>query len=229
MNHEMFCFQCEQTAGCTGCVGKAGVCGKTAGTAKLQDELTGALIGLARAADQNPDYTPSMDSLILESLFAAVTNVSFDDDRLRGLISRVHDEKNRLVPDCQFCASPCGHNADYDMEQLWNAPEDIRSLKSLILFGIRGMAAYAWHAMVLGYTDPELGRFFCKALFTLGEDWGMDELLPIVMETGRYNLSCMELLDRANTETYGSPEPTAVSLAVEKAPSSSSPAMISMI
>ena len=106
MNHEMFCFQCEQTAGCTGCVGKAGVCGKTAGTAKLQDELTGALIGLARAADQNPDYTPSMDSLILESLFAAVTNVSFDDDRLRGLISRVHDEKNRLVPDCQFCAMP---------------------------------------------------------------------------------------------------------------------------
>ena len=218
MNHEMFCFQCEQTAGCTGCVGKAGVCGKTAGTAKLQDELTGALIGLARAADQNPDYTPSMDSLILESLFAAVTNVSFDDDRLRGLISRVHDEKNRLVPDCQFCASPCGHNADYDMEQLWNAPEDIRSLKSLILFGIRGMAAYARHAMVLGYTDPELGRFFYKALFTLGEDWGMDELLPIVMETGRYNLSCMELLDRANTETYGSPEPTAVSLAVEKGP-----------
>ena len=83
-------------------------------------------------------------------------------------------------------------------------------LKSLILFGIRGMAAYAYHAMTLGYTDTEVNEFFAKALFALGEDWDMDLLLPIVMETGKYNLSCMELLDRANTATYGTPAPVTV-------------------
>lgn len=105
------------------------------------------------------------------------------------------------------------------MEHLWTAGEDIRSLKSLILFGIRGMAAYAYHAAVLGYTDPEVDLFFYKALFAVGmEDWGMDELLPIVLEVGAVNLKCMELLDKANTETYGNPVPTEVSLTVEKGP-----------
>ena len=104
------------------------------------------------------------------------------------------------------------------MKLLWNAQEDIRSLKSLILFGIRGMAAYAYHAMTLGYTDTEINEFFAKALFALGEDWDMDLLLPIVMEVGKYNLSCMELLDRANTTTYGTPAPVTVPLTVEKGP-----------
>jgi len=104
------------------------------------------------------------------------------------------------------------------MELLWNAQEDIRSLKSLILFGVRGMAAYAHHAMVLGYTDEEVNRFFAKALFAIGEDWGMEELLPVAMEVGEKNLACMALLDRANTETYGHPVPTTVPLAVEPGP-----------
>ena len=104
------------------------------------------------------------------------------------------------------------------MKQLWNAQEDVRSLKSLILFGVRGMAAYAHHAMVLGYTDDEVNHFFAKALFAVGEDWGMDELLPIVMEVGEKNLRCMALLDQANTETYGTPAPVTVSLTVEKGP-----------
>ena len=104
------------------------------------------------------------------------------------------------------------------MNELWNAQEDIRSLKSLILFGVRGMAAYAHHAMVLGYMDDEVNRFFAKALFAVGEDWGMDELLPIVMEVGEKNLKCMALLDQANTETYGTPAPTTVPLTVEKGP-----------
>ena len=80
------------------------------------------------------------------------------------------------------------------------------------------MAAYAYHAMTLGYTDTEVNEFFAKALFALGEDWDMDLLLPIVMETGKYNLSCMELLDRANTATYGTPAPVTVPLTVEKGP-----------
>ena len=82
------------------------------------------------------------------------------------------------------------------MNLLWNAQEDIRSLKSLILFGVRGMAAYAHHAMMLGYADEEVNRFFAKALFAVGEDWDMDALLPIVMEVGEKNLQCMALLDK---------------------------------
>ena len=101
---------------------------------------------------------------------------------------------------------------------MWEADEDIRSLKSLILFGIRGMAAYAYHAMVLGYTNEEVNDFFYRALFAVGEDFEMEDLLPLVLETGKVNLTCMEMLDRANTETFGTPVPTEVPLMVEKGP-----------
>ena len=141
MDHNMFCFQCEQTAGCTGCTGKAGVCGKTADVAKLQDELTGALVGLARATDGDAQPTAQTWKIMVEGLFTTVTNVNFNERTILDMIYRVHQEKNRLHPDCINCASPCGRNDDYDMELLWNAQEDIRSLKSLILFGVRGMAA----------------------------------------------------------------------------------------
>ena len=218
MMEKMFCFQCEQTAGGKGCMGKAGVCGKNADVAALQDELTGALVGLARSLEGNSEATPETYHLIIECLFTTITNVNFNDKTIKELIDRVHAEKNRLVPDCSGCAAGCGKNDDYDMEKLWNANEDVRSLKSLILFGIRGMAAYAHHAMVLGYTDDEVNKFFLKALFAIGEDWGMDELLPIVLEVGEKNLKCMGLLDQANTETYGTPAPVTVPLTVEKGP-----------
>lgn len=124
-----------------------------------------------------------------------------------------------MVPKCFECASACGKNKNFDMQSLWQADEDVRSLKSLILFGIRGVATYAYHAAVLGYIDKEVNHFFYKALFAIGmKDWGMDELLSIVMQTGEINLKCMALLDKANTETYGNPEPTSVSLTVEKGP-----------
>lgn len=218
MDHKMFCFQCEQTAGCAGCTGKAGVCGKTAEVAELQDQLTGALVGLSRAVDNAPDANEGTWRLMIEGLFTTVTNVNFNEKTIRELIDRVHKEKVRLVPGCSGCGSRCGSNDDYDMNLLWNAQEDIRSLKSLILFGVRGMAAYAYHAMVLGYTDDAVNRFFAKALFAVGEDWGMDELLPIVMEVGEKNLKCMALLDKANTESYGTPTPVTVPLTVEKGP-----------
>ena len=218
MDNRMFCFQCEQTAGCAGCTGKAGVCGKTAEVAELQDQLTGALIGLARATDGDTLATPNTWRLMIEGLFTTVTNVSFNEKTIRTLIDQVHEEKARLVPGCSGCGSRCGRNDDYDMNLLWNAQEDIRSLKSLILFGVRGMSAYAHHAMVLGYTDEEVNRFFAKALFTVGEDWDMDALLPIVMEVGEKNLKCMALLDKANTESYGTPAPVTVPLTVEKGP-----------
>ena len=218
MDNRMFCFQCEQTALCTGCTGKAGVCGKSAEVAQLQDELTGALIGLARAADGDTLATSNTWRLMAEGLFTTVTNVNFNERTIRELIDRVHAEKARLVPNCYSCTSRCGRNDDYDMRLLWSAQEDVRSLKSLILFGVRGMAAYAHHAMVLGYADEEVNRFFAKALFAVGEDWDMDALLPIVMEVGEKNLKCMALLDRANTESYGTPTPVTVPLTVEKGP-----------
>ena len=218
MDNRMFCFQCEQTAGCAGCTGKAGVCGKTTEVAELQDQLTGALVGLSRAVDNAPDANEGTWRLMIEGLFTTVTNVSFNEKTTRELIDRVHEEKARLVPGCSGCGSRCGRNDDYDMNLLWNAGEDIRSLKSLILFGVRGMAAYAHHAMMLGYADEEVNHFFAKALFAVGEDWGMDELLPIVMEVGEKNLQCMALLDKANTESYGTPTPVTVPLTVEKGP-----------
>lgn len=218
MDNRMFCFQCEQTAGCAGCTGKAGVCGKTTEVAELQDQLTGALVGLSRAVDNAPDTNEGTWRLMIEGLFTTVTNVNFNEKTIRDLIDRVHAEKARLVPNCYSCTSRCGRNDDYDMHLLWSAQEDVRSLKSLILFGVRGMAAYAYHAMVLGYTDDAVNRFFAKALFAVGEDWGMGELLPIVMEVGEKNLQCMALLDKANTETYGTPTPVTVPLTVEKGP-----------
>ena len=217
----MFCFQCEQTAGCTGCT-RAGVCGKSAMTAKLQDTLTGALIALANTAacsnkNSNRNLSASLvdeiNHLILEGLFTTITNVNFDDASIKDLTARIHTATAKTADACNVSIV-----SDYDMNNIWNANEDIRSLKSLILFGVRGMAAYAYHAMTLGYTDASLNQFFLTALDSLSKDWGMNELLPIVMEVGRFNLTCMELLDRANTETFGDPVPVSVSLTVEKGP-----------
>ena len=217
----MFCFQCEQTAGCTGCT-RAGVCGKSAMTAKLQDTLTGALIALANTAacsnkNSNNNLTAvlidEINHLILEGLFTTITNVNFDDASIKDLTARIHTAAAKTDNACNGSIV-----SDYDMNNIWNANEDIRSLKSLILFGVRGMAAYAYHAMTLGYTDASLNQFFLTALDSLSKNWGMNELLPIVMEVGRFNMTCMELLDRANTETFGDPVPVSVSLTVEKGP-----------
>lgn len=208
MENQMFCFQCEQTARGTGCTGCAGVCGKSAAEAGLQDALTGALVGLARTC-QNAAPTAKTYRTILEGMFTTITNVNFNTETTQVMIDKVHGEAASLS------STPA---ADYDMSQVWNADEDIRSLKSLILFGMRGMAAYAYHALMLGKSSDEVGAFFVKGLSALAEDWGMDKLLPIVMETGKVNLTCMALLDEANTSTYGTPVPTTVPLTVEKGP-----------
>ena len=199
----MFCFQCEQTAGGAGCKGKSGVCGKTSEVAGLQDELTGALIGLASSnvcegLDEKADLT------VMKALFATLTNVDFDADDIRGQMSQIQ--------------ALSGGAPAYDMSSLWNAQEDVRSLKSLILFGIRGMAAYAYHAAVLGKTDRDVVGTMYKGLRTVGSDADADELLAMVMEVGRSNLTCMEMLDAANREAFGVPGPVKVSTAIEKGP-----------
>lgn len=218
MEKKMFCYQCEQTAGCAGCMGAAGVCGKTAHTAALQDELTGALTGLAHAVESAgylPDYA---SKVIIEGLFTTLTNVSFDDTAIKNQIELTHQAKEKLTPMCTACASPCGKNDDYDIAQIWDADEDIRSLKSLILFGLKGMAAYAYHALMLGFSDKEVNMFFCEGLCKISTENTMEALLPTVMKVGEMNLKCMALLDRANTENYGTPVPTKVSFTVEKGP-----------
>ena len=168
MSESMFCFQCEQTAGGCGCTGSMGVCRKTAQTAGLQDQLTGALIGLARATSGGQPGE-SADRAMIHGLFATITNVNFDDDSIRSLIQTVHAEKEKLAPNCSSCANPCQRSDDYDMNLLWQEPdEDVRSLKSLLLFGLRGMAAYAWHAMTLGISDETVNRFFYRGMFAVG-------------------------------------------------------------
>ncbi len=199
----MFCFQCEQTAKGAACNGKAGVCGKQDHTAHLQDQLLGSLVALANSLEGKKTSANDI-RLMLEGLFITVTNVNFDDPSIQNAISEI--QKQSGTQEC------------YNMNQIWEANEDVRSLKSLILFGVKGMAAYAHHAYVLGYTNDEVNEFFFKAMRALSQDWGMDELLPIVMETGTVNLACMEMLDRANTETYGTPVPTTVPLTIEKGP-----------
>ena len=187
---KMFCMQCEQTAGGKACT-NAGVCGKTANTAKLQDELTGALITAARKGAELPD------KLLLESLFATLTNVSFDDGALEEMIGKV--------------SQPF-----YDLYKVRDADEDTRSMKTLLLLGVRGMAAYAYHALVLGYDTAEITEFIRKALSAVGEpEYALKELLPLVMECGKVNLAALELLDKANTESFGISAPVTVSRAVE--------------
>ena len=218
MDNKMFCFQCEQTAGCAACTGNAGACGKKSETAVFQDELTGALIGLARAARGDTEPDEDTYRIIIEGLFATVTNVNFDDQAICKMTEAVRKEKERLIPQCSSCGSPCGQNEEYDMKELWTEEENIRSLKSLILFGIRGMAAYAYHALVLGYKGEEVNEFFCEALFRIGYEDTVEKLLPVVLKVGEINLKCMALLDKANTETYGVPAPVTVPLKVEKGP-----------
>lgn len=205
MTKNMFCFQCEQTAGCSACTGASGVCGKTSDTANTQDKLTGALISAAQMAIASNTTSEALIQTVLDGLFTTVTNVSFDEATENQLISRIHSFSGNAVN-------------DYDMQLVWDANEDIRSLKSLILFGLRGMSAYAYHARVLGYTNPVVDRFFLEGLAAVGSELNMEELLPLVLKTGEINLACMALLDKANTETYGIPEPTSVTLHIEPGP-----------
>ncbi len=134
---------------------------------------------------------------------------NFNNVTIKQLTEEIHIERNRINSQ-KF--------DDYDMKKLWNDHEDIRSLKSLILFGIKGMAAYAYHAQALGKTDSEVTNFFYKALRSIGSESDPEKLLGLVLETGNVNLKCMALLDAANTDAYGDPVPTEVPLTIEKGP-----------
>lgn len=168
-------------------------------TVSLRDQLTGALIGIARATDGNEHLiSASSTAVIMEGLYATLPNGNYHDAALEGLIKQVEDEKRKMVPDCFLCANPCGKNDAYDMTKLLEEDENIRSLKCLILSGIRSMAAYAWPAAELGYHDGEVDSFFYKALTVIGIG-GYQEahLIPILLEMGRMNLKCLEMPGKA--------------------------------
>lgn len=200
----MFCFQCEQTAGGKGCT-ISGVCGKKPDVANSQDELTGALIGLARAVKGNA--TKEADQLMLEGLFTTVTNVNFYEKSIKELTEKIRAEKANL-----------GGADDFVGDELFKGDENIVSLRSTLLLGLRGMAAYAYHAFVLGKEDKEVTDWFYKGMKALGEEHSVDEWLSLLMEFGMVNLKCMALLDEANTSAYGHPVPTSVTTKVEKGP-----------
>jgi hydroxylamine reductase len=201
----MFCFQCEQTVGGKGCT-RVGVCGKKPDVADKQDELTGALVGLARAAEGKEPGKKATE-LMMQALFATITNVNFDAERIDELIAEVRAEKAKL-----------GGAEDMPAEDIFHGDTDIVSLRSTLLLGIRGMAAYAWHAYVLGKEDAGVTDWFFKGMRAIGEEHTVEEWLDLIMEFGQINLKCMALLDEANTAAYGHPVPTKVPLSVEKGP-----------
>ena len=239
MDQKMFCYQCEQTAGCAGCTGSTGVCGKTAETARLQDQLVGAMIGLARAAEGVECPGDRVYRTVIEGLFTTLTNVSFDDDAIRAQIEKTHREKERLLAapvkksagprekavgesgaaeNAACAAAGVQDTDDYNLGLLWDMDPDIRSLKSLILFGLKGMAAYAYHALMLGASDETVNQFFLTGLREIAKDGTVESLLPTVLKVGEVNLTCMAMLDAANTGTYGTPIPVSVPLVVERGP-----------
>lgn len=203
----MFCFQCEQTAKGTGCT-MGGVCGKKVDTAELQDVLTGELVALGIAAEEGKP-TDSTIKAVIEGLFTTITNVNFNNETIKKQIANVKAEREKLGQ---------ATGEAYDITKVWNADEDIRSLKALILFGMRGMAAYAHHALVLGKSSDNVNKFFYKGLAAIGSEKPADVLLMIVLELGKVNFECMRLLDSANTEAYGNPVPAKVSCNIEPGP-----------
>lgn len=201
----MFCFQCQQTAGNKGCI-NTGVCGKQPETAHLQDELVYELIRLATAAHDAHKHSKVTDRLLIDGLFTTLTNVNFDDEAIRTFTDHVRKERCKLTGD------------DISLVSLWDGANDIVSLRSTLLFGMKGMAAYAHHAMNLGYMDDTVIKWFYKGLCEINKEHTPEEWIDLIMEFGQINFKCMELLDRANTETFGTPEPTRVLTDIKKGP-----------
>ena len=203
----MFCFQCQQTAGNSGCI-RTGVCGKQPETSNLQDRLISQLITLAKltGSSDGSDRPGKADRLIVDGLFTTLTNVNFDDRAITGFTDRVTD----LIREK-------GDSSEAEIN-LWDGDTDIVSLRSTLLFGIKGMSAYAHHAYALGHYDKEVSDWFYKGLKEVSCEHTAEEWLSLILEFGKVNLKCMELLDRANTGAFGQPVPTSVNTDIKKGP-----------
>ena len=232
----MFCYQCQETAFGTGCVFK-GVCGKQPATAHLMDLLLFTLKGVGAVAsvlnDNHIEIPETADKVIVDGLFSTITNANFDNDSIAEKITRALECKRQLiamakdnnltVPDLEAVALEVAPE-DYEQKGrevgvLKEADENARSLKELTMYGLKGMAAYYEHAARLGDTDRNIIRFMERALAkTADPATPGNELLDLVMETGRYGVDVMALLDKANCETFGQPEATHVNIGVGTKP-----------
>lgn len=201
----MFCFQCQQTAGNKACV-NTGVCGKKPETALLQDHLIYELIRLAEAAHSAGKHSRLTDRLLMDGLFTTLTNVNFDNTAIKEFTGRVIKERKKLSDE------------DIPVVKLWEGSNDEVSLRSTLLFGLKGMAAYAHHAMNLNYEDESVTKWFYKGLCAVNQEHSAEEWIQLIMEFGQVNFKCMELLDRANTATFGSPSPVKVQTDIKKGP-----------
>lgn len=202
----MFCYQCEQTAGGTGCT-ITGICGKKPNVARRQDELTCELIALAVAAGQKGGTDSETVDLIIDGLFITLTNVNFDNEFIEAFTETV--KKHRVT---------WGGKRVLPREELFHNSTNLISMRSTLLFGLRGMAAYAYHARILGRREPEVDSWFIKGMAALIIDHDADNWLTLLQEFGEINLKCMAMLDTAHTENYGDPVPTTIPLTIEKGP-----------
>ncbi|MGC2424920.1 MAG: hydroxylamine reductase [Nitrospirota bacterium] len=217
----MFCYQCEQSAKGTGCTVK-GVCGKDEGVSFLQDELIASIKGISwyasRAAALGKNDNAA-DLFVTEALFSTLTNVNFDASRIEGLLKKAEDIKAKAKAMYEAACKETGKTPESVGEPAeWSIivrrekyGEDISSLQELLTYGLKGIAAYADHAHILGQEDKEVFKFMHDALsYLTKKDQTVPELFDMCLKAGAANLRAMELLDGANTGTYGHPAPTAV-------------------
>ncbi|MDK2892072.1 hydroxylamine reductase [Methanohalophilus sp.] len=224
----MFCYQCEEAAKGTGCT-TGGVCGKSAEVADLQDKLIYALKGVAfynAKAREEGFNNPKADQLLLEALFSTITNVNFDSAYFEAKIDEILTLRDSLKEKLSgnIAVADVPTEATVSRESLISGnnfgvlrieDEDIRSLKELLTYGIKGIAAYAHHAYVLGFQNEDIFKFIEKGLIaTTRNDIGVPELVDMALECGSVAATTMALLDEANTTTYGSPEPTSIDIGV---------------
>ncbi|MCD3355200.1 hydroxylamine reductase, partial [Clostridium botulinum D/C] len=233
----MFCYQCQETAGCKGC-SIVGVCGKTSDVANLQDLLIYIVKGIAMydlKAEKSGIKNREVNKFMMDSLFSTITNANFNKEdfivriknalKLREIIKEKLLKNNIQIDDIKDdCALWIGNSVDeFEVKAptvgiLSTENEDVRSLRELLTYGIKGMAAYAHHAYNLGYEDELIYTFMKKALVSTTKSLSVDEMIKIVLECGKFGVDVMALLDKANTETYGNPEITKVNIGVRNNP-----------
>lgn len=228
----MFCYQCQETAGNTGCTIQ-GVCGKKEEVAKLQDLLIYTVKGIAEVVVKTKTDAasiPEVNHAILNSLFMTITNANFDPDAIEAQVKQMLSIRDRLKNEACYAreTDAAVWTADTREEMLSKAAtvgvlatnnEDIRSLRELITYGLKGMAAYAEHAHNIGKEDMSIYNFFYEALAaTLDDSLTVDDLVALTLKTGEYGVKAMALLDEANTTRYGNPEITSVQIGVRNHP-----------
>ena len=161
----------------------------------LQDELTGALIGLVRSCGNNTK-TENTDEIIIEGLVHTITNSNIGVAALKAMIEKVREEKNTVAPYCAVCAAPCCNTSEYDVSNIWKHEADVRGVETAILFGIREMAAIIYPAVVMGKMDAGVNEFFYKALCMISYGMSKEDLFPVVLELGAMNQKCRRLLEQ---------------------------------